>query len=98
MLLYLRLCLSVFRLLSRLPRTCRNNKMKESDIQRLIERTTKSLCGCYYCTKERDVFETFSRMIVCPVCGNKRCPKATDHNYECTGSNEPGQKGSRYLI
>jgi len=59
---------------------------------------SKSLCGCYYCTKERDVFETFSRMIVCPVCGNKRCPKATDHNYECTGSNEPGQNGSRYLI
>ena len=63
---------------------------------RIIENLTKTPCGCYNCTKERDLFETFSRMIVCPVCGNKRCPKATDHNIECTNSNEPGQKGSRY--
>lgn len=34
--------------------------------------------------------------IVCPTCGNKRCPKATDHRFDCTGSNEPGQHGSRY--
>jgi hypothetical protein len=37
-----------------------------------------------------------TRMILCPSCGNKRCPKATDHRLECTGSNEPGQKGSAY--
>ena len=30
-------------------------------------------------------------MIVCPECGNKRCPKAAWHGYKCTGSNEPGQ-------
>jgi DNA-directed RNA polymerase subunit RPC12/RpoP len=36
------------------------------------------------------------RMIVCSTCGNKRCPKATNHELTCTGSNEPGQKGSRY--
>lgn len=36
------------------------------------------------------------RMIVCPDCGNKRCPKATDHHLECTGSNEPGQQGSSW--
>lgn len=36
------------------------------------------------------------RMIVCSDCGNKRCPKATDHHLECTGSNEPGQKGSSW--
>ena len=35
-------------------------------------------------------------MIVCKVCGNKRCPKATDHTLECTGSNESGQPGSIY--
>jgi hypothetical protein len=35
-------------------------------------------------------------MILCPTCGNKRCPKANDHRNECTGSNEPGQKGSAY--
>jgi hypothetical protein len=36
------------------------------------------------------------RMILCPECGNKRCPKASDHNFSCTGSNEPGQWGSIY--
>ena len=36
------------------------------------------------------------RMILCPTCGNKRCPKASDHNLACTNSNEPGQDGSVY--
>ena len=31
------------------------------------------------------------RMIVCPDCGNKRCPRATDSARDCTGSNELGQ-------
>lgn len=35
-------------------------------------------------------------MVVCPDCGNKRCPKATDHRLPCTDSNEPGQPGSVY--
>ena len=35
-------------------------------------------------------------MIVCEICGNKRCPHATDCSLECTGSNEPGQRGSVY--
>jgi hypothetical protein len=35
-------------------------------------------------------------MILCPTCGNKRCPKATDHALACTRSNEPGQAGSVY--
>ena len=34
--------------------------------------------------------------IVCPTCGNKRCPHATDRKYACTGSNEPGQRGSAF--
>jgi hypothetical protein len=34
------------------------------------------------------------RMVVCVKCGNKRCPHATDCALACTGSNEPGQKGS----
>jgi len=37
---------------------------------------------------------TTTRMIVCPECGNKRCPKASDHRLKCTRSNMPGQKGS----
>ena len=36
------------------------------------------------------------RMFLCLECGNKRCPKATDHRLACTGSNEPGQEGSAY--
>jgi hypothetical protein len=34
------------------------------------------------------------RMIICPDCGNKRCPKASDHDIACSGSNSPGQPGS----
>ena len=34
--------------------------------------------------------------VVCSTCGNKRCPKATAHWQDCTGSNEPGQPGSYY--
>jgi hypothetical protein len=35
-------------------------------------------------------------MIVCPDCGNKRCPKATFHDNPCSGSNAPNQPGSSY--
>ena len=35
--------------------------------------------------------------IVCPDCGNKRCPRATHHDHACTGSNEMGQPGSVYV-
>ncbi len=38
------------------------------------------------------------RMILCPECGNKRCPKASDHSFSCAGSNEPGQIGSIYSV
>jgi hypothetical protein len=39
---------------------------------------------------------TKTRMFLCGTCGNKRCPHAADHRNTCTGSNEPGQKGSLY--
>jgi ribosomal protein L37AE/L43A len=38
----------------------------------------------------------FARFIVCPECGNKRCPRASNHVLACTGSNEVGQLGSDY--
>jgi hypothetical protein len=38
-----------------------------------------------------------SRMIVCSECGNKRCPKASDHDLACTHSNDSGQPGSIYV-
>lgn len=50
-------------------------------------------CGCFDCSTDERRMTTF---IVCGTCGNKRCPHATNHKNECTGSNEPGQKGSRY--
>lgn len=34
-----------------------------------------------------------SRMMLCPICGNKRCPKAEDALMKCSGSNAVGQVG-----
>lgn len=50
-------------------------------------------CSCRTC---RPVTMTEMRFVVCPDCGNKRCPHANDHRNACTGSNEPGQEGSAY--
>lgn len=57
------------------------------DIQRLA-------CWCWRCHEERGDEIWF--MIVCPDCGNKRCPHANDHRNECTKSNDAGQDGSAY--
>ena len=52
---------------------------------------------CHRCFREQPGRWPFLiKMILCPVCGNKRCPKASDHRLDCTGSNEPGQAGSVY--
>ena len=61
---------------------------------------------CWTCDKARrkglDMMQQINRfgylggMIVCPTCGNKRCPKASWHKNQCSGSNEPGQEGSIY--
>jgi hypothetical protein len=57
-------------------------------------------CWCHSCNIDRrlsnGMLYTASVFIVCPDCGNKRCPKATYHALPCTNSNEPGQPGSRY--
>lgn len=50
-------------------------------------------CSCRTC---RPVTFSDSRFVVCPECGNKRCPHANDHRNSCTGSNAPGQEGSAY--
>lgn len=61
-----------------------------------------SECGCYACIGNKPAHEGtwltvgMTRMIVCALCGNKRCPHGTDHRNACTDSNEPGQVGSRY--
>lgn len=62
-------------------------------------------CGgnCHTCIETFDHHEyvanckiPVAKMVLCPFCGNKRCPKATDHELKCTGSNDPGQEGSIY--
>lgn len=58
-------------------------------------------CGCSTCVGEVLAARPFPQnlqwpFIVCPTCGNKRCPKATFHENECTNSNDPEQPGSRY--
>ncbi|KUQ97947.1 hypothetical protein [Enterobacter hormaechei] len=50
-------------------------------------------CWCRTC---RPITLTDTRFVVCPDCGNKRCPHANDHRNACTESNEPGQEGSAY--
>lgn len=61
----------------------------------------KENCGCYKCQDQLIDSTTMlpasmNYFIVCPECGNKRCPRANDHTLVCTNSNEPGQPGSRY--
>lgn len=54
---------------------------------------TSTKCWCHTC---RPVTISDMRFVVCPECGNKRCPHANDHRHACTGNNEPGQEGSAY--
>jgi hypothetical protein len=50
-------------------------------------------CTCERCNPQIGALRRFT---MCPSCGNKRCPKGTDHNLTCTNSNEPGQRGSSW--
>jgi len=61
-------------------------------------------CICHKCIEENQVKQfsgspfllNSTMMSVCPKCDNKRCPHASDHQRDCTGSNETGQSGSIY--
>jgi hypothetical protein len=61
----------------------------------LAERDDKPVpgCSCYTCDGSPAIR---SRMYLCAICGNKRCPHATDHRLDCSGSNAPGQEGLYY--
>lgn len=62
------------------------------DVER--QRTpAEAACWCETC---RPITMDDSRMVLCPTCGNKRCPRATNHRNACSGSNEPGQPGSSH--
>ena len=50
-------------------------------------------CWCSTC---RPITLSDMRFVVCPECGNKRCPRAHNHELACTGSNAPGQPGSSW--
>ncbi|MCO8088193.1 hypothetical protein [Acinetobacter indicus] len=60
----------------------------ESERRPFFTNTERDCHACY-----RENGEMPSRMVLCPKCGNKRCPKAQDHRYQCTRSNEVGQMG-----
>lgn len=71
-----------------------------SQVQGLGKLTSFDL-DCWHCYEAAEESgqlkpDQFPIMWVCPQCGNKRCPRATHHDNACTGSNEPGQEGSRY--
>ena len=57
------------------------------------ESLTVAQCWCETC---RPQTIADMRFIVCPDCGNKRCPKANDHRNACTNSNAAGQPGSSW--
>lgn len=67
------------------------------DYINLLDASEKAIregaCSCYRCIDERGHVRV--RMGSCS-CGNKRCPKSSDHRHACTNSNEKGQPGSIY--
>lgn len=70
--------------------------MRLNAIDRVLEANEAKACGCWNCLQAREDMEGMMRMVLCPDCGNKRCPKAKSHTHVCTKSNEPGQPGSAY--
>lgn len=58
-----------------------------------IRAHTDALGGSCLCRSCQQPTWTNRLFHVCPKCGNKRCPKADNHAFVCTGSNEPGQIG-----
>ena len=63
-------------------------------MNQLIEMKEEGKCSCRKCIETNDgsIFG-LAVFVVCQKCGNKRCPKASDHRMKCTGSNELNQVG-----
>lgn len=75
--------------------TIRNSGIEINAEKIFAERDALNAPDCW-CRTCRPITLTDLRFVVCPECGNKRCPHANDHRHACTGSNEPGQEGSAY--
>lgn len=73
--------------------TARGVGWLHSELLRHLQAPTATACGCVACLGP---LASASRMVLCPTCGNKRCPRANAHWNACSGSNEPGQAGSTY--
>jgi hypothetical protein len=71
---------------------CHNCGQTYTPPQRTKQEPASKYC-CHSCLKASGGL-MLDRMILCSECGNKRCPKASDHTLECTGSNELNQAGS----
>ena len=57
-------------------------------------------CWRHTCNADRRIYGlpyAFTRIIVCPDCGYRRCPKANDHRHDCTSSKECRLIWSRLL-
>lgn len=72
---------------------------------KVLDAPPEPACICTRCLDESGATVEFmgrqipvanTRMVLCAICGNKRCPHARDHRHACTNSNEPGQPGSNY--
>jgi len=56
-------------------------------------------CGCASCSSEQSKSQKGDltslpeavKMVLCEECGNKRCPHAFNHDFNCSGSNDLGQ-------
>lgn len=56
----------------------------EGDFDEAVEKDGKKTCSCHKCDPPVGFM---SRMYTCKDCGNKRCPRAGDHELPCTGTN-----------
>lgn len=86
-----RVCMEADRIMAAAPDFRGITNSSTNNFRENAETSTK--CWCRTC---RPITLGDMRFVVCPDCGNKRCPKANDHRNACSGSNEPGQEGSAY--
>lgn len=79
-----------------LCRVCWNEQEKRSRTRLLASLVDAPVVNCWCETCRPSTTLANMRMVLCPTCGNKRCPHANDHRNACTGSNAVGQPGSSW--